>query len=228
MERVSAVLLGMSRVLAVAVVFDGRAFAQETPGSASTISQDAANSPNAARNPWSFSLTADGYFLPHGRSYVTSTVTADRSWLHLEARYNSENLDTGSLWAGYNFSAGHTLVLQATPMIGGVFGKTTGIAPGYEISLAYKRVLLSTQGEYVFDTADRSGSFLYTWSTLGYSPTKWFRAGIVVQRTKAFHTGLAIQRGFLVGLSRKRVAFTTYVFNLGWTDPTLVFEVAFH
>ena len=83
--------------------------------------------------------------------------TADRDWLHLEARYNYENLETGSLWLGYNFSAGHKLVLKATPMIGGVIGRTTGVAPGYEVSLNYKRVALSTQGEYVFDTGSRSG-----------------------------------------------------------------------
>jgi len=25
-------------------------------------------------------------------------------WLHLEARYNDEDLRTGSLWVGYNFA----------------------------------------------------------------------------------------------------------------------------
>ena len=46
---------------------------------------------------------------------------------------------TGSLWAGYNFAVGKRLVLDVTPMIGGVFGRTTGIAPGCEASLSYKR-----------------------------------------------------------------------------------------
>jgi hypothetical protein len=67
--------------------------------------------------------------------------TADRNErLHLEARYNYENLETGSLWMGYDFSVGHKLVLNATPMLGGVFGRSAGIAPGYEISLTYKRL----------------------------------------------------------------------------------------
>jgi len=46
-----------------------------------------------------------------------------------------------------------------------------------------------------------------------------------VQRTRLYHTNLDIQRGILVGLSYKKVDFTTYVFNLGWTDPTVVLAV---
>ena len=63
--------------------------------------------------------------------------------LHLEARYNYENLRTGSVWFGYNISAGKELVLNVTPMIGSVFGQSSGIAPGCEASLSYKRVTLS-------------------------------------------------------------------------------------
>ena len=47
----------------------------------------------------------------------------------------------------------------------------------------------------------------------------------MIQRTKAYQTDLDIQRGFLVGFSYKKVDFTTYVFNLGWTDPTVVLAV---
>src|SRR5262249_44183759 len=79
---------------------------------------------------WSFSAVAYTYIVPHSRSYVQPTITADREWLHLEARYNYEDLETGSLWVGYNFSIGDKISLNITPMFGGVFGKTNGIAPG--------------------------------------------------------------------------------------------------
>jgi hypothetical protein len=62
-------------------------------------------------------------------------LTADRGWLHLETRYNYENLETGSAWVGYNFSGGEKLKWEFTPMLGGVFGNTTGVAPGYEFRL---------------------------------------------------------------------------------------------
>ena len=74
----------------------------------------------------------------------------------------------------------------------------------------------------VFDTGARAENFFYTWSEISYSPVDWFRAGLAVQRTRLYHTNLDIQRGILVGLNYKKVDFTTYVFNLGWTDPTVV------
>ena len=82
--------------------------------------------------------------MPDSRDYVNPTFTADHQWLHLEARYNYEALDTGSLWVGYNLSFGHSLLLDVTPMLGGVFGDLTGVAPGYELSLSWRRLSLST------------------------------------------------------------------------------------
>ena len=48
------------------------------------------------------------------------------------------------------------------------------------------------------------------------------RAGLVAQRTKAYHTDLDIERGVLLGISGKQLDFTTYIFNAGWTDPTVM------
>lgn len=165
--------------------------------------------------------------MPNDQSYVSPTFTADRNSLHLEARYNYENLRTGSLWVGYNFSAGKKLVLDITPILGGVFGRTTGIAPGCEASLTYRKVELSISNEYVFDTGTSSGSFYYSWPQVTYSPADWLRVGLVAQHSKAFQSGLEIQRGFLVGVSLKNLEFTSYVFNLGWTNPTVVLEAGF-
>jgi hypothetical protein len=179
-------------------------------------------SPGAATDQWSYALNISGYVVPHDRSYVSPTFNTDHGRLHLEARYNYEDLETGSLWLGYNFRLGQRVVFEATPKIGGVFGNTAGVAPGYRVSLTWKRLDLSTEGEYVFDIKRSSGSFFYSWMELGYSPAEWFRTGLVAQRTKAYHTDLDIQRGLLFGFSHKRVTFTTYIFNAGFTDPTVV------
>jgi hypothetical protein len=112
-------------------------------------------------------------------------------------------------------------------MIGGVLGNTAGIAPGYMASLTWRRIELSTEGEFVFDLRDHSGSFFYSWMELSYSPMEWWHAGLVAQRTKAYHTNLDVQRGILLGFSRKRFDFTTYIFNAGWTDPTVVLSLGF-
>ena len=209
-------------ILAVAVLVVSQVGAQTTADITPTGSADTAS------NPWSFSVNIAGYIVPHDRSYASPTFAADRKQLHLGARYNYEDKETGSLWVGYNFSTGQNLVFEATPMIGGVFGNTTGVAPGYLASLSWKKIALFTEGEYVFDTKDKVGNFFYSWMELTYSPREWCRAGLVAQRTKAYHTDLDIQRGLLVGFSYNKLDFTTYVFNAGWTDPTIVLSLGFN
>ena len=176
----------------------------------------------APENAWSFSALAYAFFVPDSPEYVQPTFTADRGGLHLEARYNYENLDTGSAWIGYNFSMGNKVSLEFTPMLGGVFGDTDGIAPGYKGTLSWRNLELYSEAEYVFNTRDSSENFFYTWSELTLSPVDWFRFGLVVQRTKAYETDFEIQRGFLIGFSYKRVDFTTYVFNPDMSRPTVV------
>src|SRR5262245_32864271 len=116
-------------------------------------------------------------------------------------------------------------VAERDPMLGGVFGRTTGIAPGAEVTLDWWKLELYGEGEYVFDTDDSSGSFLYTWSELSLSPVHWFRIGGVIQRTEAYHTDVDLQRGFLVGLSYKRVALRGYVSNPDEDAPTTILAV---
>jgi hypothetical protein len=180
----------------------------------------------AATQPWQYNLIVDGYIVPEGTSYVDPVLTADHNWLHLEARYNYENLRTGSLWVGYNFQVGKTLSLSVTPMIGGIFGRSNGIAPGCEASLTYKKLEASISNEYVFDTSSKADNFYYAWAQLSFSPVSWFRVGAVAQHTRAYQTSVDIQRGFLVGISHKRLEFTTYVFNPELDKPTVVLEVA--
>ena len=189
-KRYLAVLAG------VAVLLAGQVFAQATPETPTD------NSPNSTSKEWSFSVAASGYLVPNDQSYGSPTLTADHQWLHLEARYNYENQQTGSLWAGYNFSVGQRVTLEVTPMFGVVFGKTTGVAPGYNLSLGYRKIELISQGEYVVDTGDTSNSFFYSWNELVYSPVDWFHAGLVSQRTRAYQTPLDVQRGFSAGLGR--------------------------
>jgi hypothetical protein len=174
---------------------------------------------------WSFSLNLAGYIVPHERSYASPTFSADRGPLHLGLRYNYEDKETGSLWAGYTFQGSGKLAFRATPMVGGIFGNTTGVAPGYLAGVAWKRFDLSTEGEYVFDAKDSTGGFFYSWMEATYSPMEWCRVGVVAQRTKAYHTSLDIQRGLLIGFSHKKLSFTTYIFNAGWTDPTVVLSL---
>jgi hypothetical protein len=216
-------------LIAVAVVFacDNVALPGTTGNASGSTATNATPevTKEADEKAWSFSASASTYIVPQDQEYVQPTFTADRGWLHLEARYNYENLETGSVWVGYNFSVGEKLTLEATPMLGGVFGNTTGIAPGYEVSLTYRKFAFSTEGEWVLDTGDSAESFFYSWSELSVSPVEWFRIGLVGQRTRAYQTDVEIQRGLLAGFTYKKVDLTTYSFILNRGKPTWVFSV---
>jgi len=175
---------------------------------------------------WAFSVSAYTYFVRDGDDYVQPTINADRGWLHLEARYQYENLDTGSAWIGYNFSGGKKLEWEFTPMVGGVFGDTSGVAPGYKGSLSWWKLELYSEGEYVFDSEVHSDSFFYTWSEFSLRPVDWFRFGYVVQRTRAYKSDVDTQRGILVGFTYKKIDLGAYVFNLEESKPTLVMSFA--
>ena len=196
--------------------------AQKAPDNAPSASS------NATPNSWAFSLTTSGFIVPGGESYVSPDSSADRGWLHLEARYHDEALKTGSLWAGYNFSVGKKLVLNVTPMAGGVFGNLNGFAPGCAITLTYKRLRLYSSAEYVFSVQNCSNNFSCIWDQVNYSPLHWLQVGLVSQRTRVYQTGLDVQRCALAGVTYKKVNFTTNIFNFGWTTPTKVLSLGFN
>jgi hypothetical protein len=215
----------MRRCLGIAILFlmgAGTASAQgatEPPLAAPA----AAEAPAAPE--WAIGISAYAFSIPGSENYVQPTVTADRGKLHLEARYNYEALDTSSVWIGRNFSAGEELKLDFTAMLGGVWGKTRGYAPGYEFTLSWQKLELYSEAEYVFDSADSSGNFFYTWSELTLAPTDWFQFGLVVQRTKAYQTEFDIQRGLLVRFSGKKASLSGYVFNPDGDKPTYALAV---
>jgi hypothetical protein len=188
------------------------------PAAADTVSAEALT--------WEFSASVFGYFVPDDTNYAQPSLTADRGWLHLEARYNYEDQETGSAWFGYNLAGGDAVWWELTPMVGAVFGNTTGIAPGYRGAVGWKWLEASSEGEYVFDTTDSSASFFYNWAELAVTPVPWFRAGLVGQRTRAYQSDRDIQRGLFVGTSIGKVDATVYVFNPDDSKPIWVAAVA--
>jgi hypothetical protein len=211
------------RACAALATLAGFAVCESLGGAATDAPFEADTEGNETK--WEFSLSTFTYLAQHARDYVNPNLTADRDWLHLEARYNYEELKTGSVWFGYNFSTGEKLKFEATPMLGGVLGDITGIAPGYTIAVRYKSIELSVQAEYFFDAGTSSGDFFYSWSELSASPADWFRVGIVVERTQASGSNSDVRRGPLIGFKYKDVDLTTYWLSPGSSEATFVFAV---
>lgn len=175
---------------------------------------------------WEFAISTYAYLMPDARDYVQPTITADRDWFHFETRYNYENLETGSAWLGYNFSGGKKITWEFTPMVGGVFGESDGVAPGYKGSLSWWKFQLYSEGEYFFDADVKHDSFFYNWSELTFAPVEWFRFGMVTQRSRTYSGDRDIQRGVLAGFTYKNIDLAGYVINPDESKPTVVISVS--
>lgn len=188
---------------------------QATTAAASTAHAD-------DENTWAFSSALYFYQVVGDRNYAQPTVTADRDWLHLEARYNYEDIETGSMWLGYTMSGGEALSWELTPMLGGVFGRTDGVAPGYRATAGWRSIEFYSEGEYVFAASDAADRFFYNWSELTVAPLAWLRLGLVTQRTRVYETEHEIQRGLLVEISYKALSTAFHLFDPSDTHPVVV------
>lgn len=186
----------------------------------------ASAAPPTESSSWRVGASVLLYVLRDAADYFQPTATVDRGFLHLEARYNYESRETGSAWLGVNFSFGETLKLGLTPMVGGVFGQMNGIATGLTITLNWGPLALWDQSEYVFDLADSSKDYFYVWGELSVSVPEWLRMGLVLQRTRVFHTSSAVQAGPLIGVSIWKLAATAYLFSPGQDDQFVVVALA--
>jgi hypothetical protein len=166
---------------------------------------------------WKFSGEICSYILKDD-FFLLPVLTANKNKLHLESRYNYENMKTLSLFAGYNFEFGKELAVTVTPMFGGTLGDTYALVPAMEFEISYKKLRLYSEQEYLFDLNGKEGNFYYTWSELTFAPKDWIWFGISVQRTKLYQTDLDIQRGVLAGFKIKDFSFGAYLFNPGSDD----------
>jgi len=164
---------------------------------------------------WNFNIETDLYFTD---PFIFLPIfIADKGSLHLEARYNYENLKTFSGWIGYNFSGGEQFEYFITLMVGAAVGRTDGIAPGLEFTLSYAGFELYSESEYLFDFESEEDNFFYSWTDLTYSPTDWFWFGISGQRTKLYDTDVEIDRGLILGAAYKDFEITGYFYD-AFTD----------
>ena len=164
--------------------------------------------------PWQYSASLSYYDLPSLQDYWNPVVTADRDVVHLEGRYNYLALDSGSFWAGYNFTFGKKWTFDLTAMFGIVVGSVQGVGPGYELTLQRDWFVLTSQGEYVFDTQKDVEDQSYSWTEISGLPTRWCRLGLALQLTNAATATRNVQSGLVAAFSYKN-----FEFEADWLDP---------
>jgi hypothetical protein len=135
---------------------------------------------------WSYSASGYYYFVPDDKNTITIIGTADHRKLHLEARYNYEDRNTGSVFAGYRLEAGNKLQFEIVPIAGVAFGNTNGLVPGLEFTMTYKKFDFYSETEYVLDFAGKENNFFYVWGEIGITPIAALRTGLVYQRTHLY------------------------------------------
>jgi len=171
---------------------------------------------------WEYGVETDLYFTD---PFIFLPIfTADKGKLHFEARYNYEDLKTASAWVGYNFFGGDEFEYFITPMVGGAFGRTNGIATGLEFTLGYAGFELYSESEYLFDFESSENNFFYSWTDLTYSPIDWLWFGISGQRTRLYQTEVEIDRGLILGAAYRNFEISGYFYN-PFTDD-VVFMMA--
>ncbi|HVP62733.1 MAG TPA: hypothetical protein VMT11_19410 [Myxococcaceae bacterium] len=193
---------------------------------AGSLAQEAASLEEV--QPWSFGAALSWYFVPEQVNFGVPTVTADHGPLHLEARYNYEALRTGSAFIGWNFEFGETVTFGLTPILGCMFGDAGGPVLGLELALGWGPLSWSSDIEWATDVQGGTGGFLYAWSEMDLRPWKWLRVGVVVQRTRLFHTAREVVLGPMLGVTFWKLDLTAYWFQPGGIDPFFVASIGLH
>lgn len=162
---------------------------------------------------WTFSASGYYYFLPEEQNTGTFIGYADHKSLHLEARYNYEDLKTVSAFAGWRFETGKKFQFAITPMVGFAAGNTDGFIPALELEASYKIFDLYSESEYLIGFTGKDNNFFYIWSELAVTPIKSLRTGISIQRTRLYQTNLETQRGIFAEYSFWKLTAGAYYFN---------------
>ncbi len=171
--------------------------------------------------PWEFSMEALSYVRPVGEDVPVLTATADFGSIHLESRYNYEDLKSASIFAGWTFSMGESCAFALTPMAGVAFGRTTGVVPALEASFEYGVFDCYVESEYLLDVDEPSEGFFYSWLELGVAPFELLRLGAMTQWTKSSQSPLELDGGPFVQLTPAQGTVSVYALNL-FTDSWFV------
>lgn len=165
-------------------------------------------------NEWNGSAVSYFYFVPGEKIPPTLTGFTDHKSLHLEARYNYEDINSFSAFAGWNFEKQFgKLNVTATPMAGVVVGHSNGILPGFEVTASYSFLNFYSENEYMLSFKGKDNYFFYSWTELNALTIKNLKAGVLAQSLQWYKTKFDVQRGIYAEYSLGKFTFDFYYFN---------------
>jgi hypothetical protein len=129
-----------------------------------------------------------------------------------ELRYNYEDVQTLSVYAGKTINASKTVECSITPMLGFSTGRFTGVSLAANSEITWKQFYISSQSQYSIGIKKESESFLFNWSELAYNITPRFYTGLSMQYTRQSRQ-TDIEPGLLAGITFNTVSIPIYVFS---------------
>jgi len=189
---------------------------------AASAAQAQGNPHGQAQPEWEFAGAAYWNAPRDGDAYASAIVSADRGALHLEGRANYEAIHAQSLFLGWSLEFGKEVKVMARPIVGLVGHSLRGPIAGFEASAEAGRWDYYVEAEYVRDRGDKSSSYTYAWSELGFRPVEALRLGIVGQRTRIYGGDRDYQGGGLAQFTYGKATLSAYWFNPGSSDQVVI------
>ena len=183
---------------------------------------------DSTEKSWTGFIETDYYFVPVDEIHPTVIASVDHKSLHLEARYNYEDFNTGSLHVGYTWEKDGDFSLTATPTAGIAAGLSSGVLPGFECSADYSKLSFYSENEYMIAFGGKEDDFFYSWTQLSASVFKNVSAGVSAETLKLYKTKFDVQKGVYAEYAPGKFLFDVYYFNPFSSYNYVVASVAFN
>ena len=138
-------------------------------------------------------------------------IQSENNW-YGELRYNYEDAQTLSVYAGKTINGGNVLNFGITPLLGFSTGRFTGISVAINSEISWKQFYISSQSQYSRGIKGGSTDFLFNWSELGYTISPHFFSGLTMQYTRQSGQTV-VESGVLAGLTFNAISIPFYVFS---------------
>lgn len=152
--------------------------------------------------------------LSGGSDYIWMPIMHYRATngMYAEFRYNYEETNTVSLFAGKVFEGGENVEFSFVPMLGYSSGNFSGVSFALNSDVEWKKLYFSSQSQFSVGTNKGINNFFFSWSEAGINFSKSFFAGTALQYTYQQKRS-EIDPGLVAGVSIKNISIPVYVFK---------------